>query len=113
MTLLAAGTALVIAAAVQTGWRAPKIFSPLLALGRCSYEIYLTHIFVVLPLCALFVSLGKRMSAVIPLFVASIVLAGVLGWLVAAFYSEPMNRWIRHRTGDQSSRMGAAVSAAS
>ncbi len=109
MTALAIGTSLVIAAIAQTEWRAPKLLSPLLALGRRSYEIYLTHIFVVLPLFALFLHLGKPMTAVFPLFLASIVLAGILGGLVAALYSEPMNRWIRRRTGDDASRLGAAL----
>lgn len=95
MTVLAAGTALVIAWAAQTRWRAPRVLEPLLSLGRHSYEIYLTHIFVVTALFAWFVRAGKPMGAVWWMFAAVIVLAGVLGWAVARWYSEPLNRRLR------------------
>ena len=48
MTILAVGACMVIAAAAQTQWRAPRIFEPILKLGQRSYEVYLTHVFVVL-----------------------------------------------------------------
>jgi len=109
MTALAIGTCLVIAAAVQSSWRSPRILSPFLVLGQRSYEIYLTHMFVVMPLFAVFVHLGKPIQTVPLLFLAVIGCAGALGWLVATVYSEPMNRWIRRKTGDDASVMGAAV----
>jgi peptidoglycan/LPS O-acetylase OafA/YrhL len=98
MTVLAVGTALVIAWAAQTQWRAPRVLEPLLSLGRHSYEIYLTHIFAVMALFAYFVRAGKPMGAVWWMFAAVIVAAGALGWAVARLYSEPLNRWLRRRT---------------
>ena len=71
--------------------------SPLLALGRRSYEVYLTHMFVVFGLFQVFTLGGKSMSAVIPLFIVVIVIAGFLGEAVARLYSEPMNHLIRER----------------
>ncbi|MDE1175924.1 MAG: acyltransferase [Edaphobacter sp.] len=97
MTVLGVGTALVIAWAAQTEWRAPRIFTPLLMLGRRSYEIYLTHIFVVMALFAWFVKAGKPMGAVWWMFAAVIVGAGVLGEVVAVGYSERMNARLRER----------------
>ncbi len=94
-SLFAVGVSLVIAAASQSGWKAPRVFAPLLMLGQRSYEIYLTHMFVVLGLFALFVRWGKPLRGVPLLFVAVIVCAGVLGWGVAVLFAEPMNRWIR------------------
>jgi peptidoglycan/LPS O-acetylase OafA/YrhL len=98
MTVLAVGTALVIAWAAQTQWRAPRALEPLLSLGRHSYEIYLTHIFAVMALFSWFVHAGKPMGAVWWMFVAVIVLAGALGWAVARWYSELLNRWLRRQT---------------
>lgn len=111
MTVLAIGTGLTIAAAAQSPWRAPRLLSPLLILGRNSYEIYLTHVFVVMSLFTVFVHLGKPLQGVPLLFIASITCAGVLGWLIAAFYSEPMNRLIRRKAIGQASALGAAIPA--
>lgn len=72
MTVLAIGTSLTIAAAAQSSWRAPRLLSPLLVLGQRSYEIYLTHVFVVMILFAIFLRLGKPIQAVPLLFLATI-----------------------------------------
>ncbi len=55
MTILAVGTCMVIVSAAQTQWKSPRILSPVLSLGRNSYEVYLLHMFVVFPLFNLFV----------------------------------------------------------
>src|ERR1700731_3401984 len=46
-TLLGVGTCMFIAATTQTEWRSPRVFALLVRIGRYSYEIYLTHMFVV------------------------------------------------------------------
>ena len=109
MTVLAAGTCLAIAAAAQSRWQAPGLLRPLLVLGRNSYEIYLTHMFVVLGLFAVFMHYGAHVRDVAFLFVGVIVGAGLLGVLVAKVYAEPMNRWLRHKTGDDAAALGAAA----
>jgi peptidoglycan/LPS O-acetylase OafA/YrhL len=109
MTVVALATCMIIAAAAQTGWRCSSLLAPFIALGRCSYEIYLTHMFVVLVGYRVFVSLGKPMGAVPLLFTAVIVGAGFLGALAAKIYSEPVNRWLRRRWNDDANRLGAAV----
>jgi peptidoglycan/LPS O-acetylase OafA/YrhL len=107
MTILAVGTCMVIVAAAQTEWRAPRVFGPLLGLGRLSYEVYLTHVFLVLGLFEVFLRMGKPMRGVPVLFVVVIVCAGLLGEVVARFYSEPLNRWLRRRWGE--TRLGSVV----
>lgn len=102
---------MVIIAAAQSGWRSPRIFSPFLLLGQRSYEVYLTHMFVVFALFHLFVMSGKPMKAIPALFIAVILFAGLVGELVARFYSEPLNRWIRKRWGDGPERLGSAIEA--
>lgn len=97
MTVLAIGTCLVIATVAQANWRGPRAIRPLLNLGQRSYEVYLTHMFVVFGLFQLFVLYGKPMKAVAALFIVTIVVAGLLGELVARFYSEPLNRLLRQK----------------
>jgi peptidoglycan/LPS O-acetylase OafA/YrhL len=109
MTILAAGACMVIAAVAQIHWQAPRIFNPLLKFGQRSYEVYLTHVFVVLGLFRLFIAANKPMKVVPALFIGTILLAGVLGELVARAYSEPMNRWLRKRWGDGPERLGSVV----
>jgi peptidoglycan/LPS O-acetylase OafA/YrhL len=112
MTILALGTCMVIAAAAQTHWRSPRVFTPFLILGQRSYEIYLTHMFVVFAFFHLFLMAGKPMWAVPALFTTVIFFAVLLGELVARFYSEPMNRWLRNRWGDGPERLGSLVEVA-
>lgn len=101
MTLLAIGACMLIIAAAQTDWKSPRILYPLRMLGQRSYEIYLTHMFVVYAFFNLFVSIDKPMIAVPVLFVAVILTASIFGDLVARFYSEPLNSWLRNRSGGE------------
>jgi peptidoglycan/LPS O-acetylase OafA/YrhL len=109
MTILAVGTSMVIMTAAQTQWQAPRLIKPLLKLGQRSYEVYLTHVFVVLGLFNIFVAANKPMKAVPALFIAVILFAGVLGEFVARGYSEPMNRWLRKRWGDGPKSLGSII----
>ncbi|MGA7832489.1 MAG: acyltransferase [Terracidiphilus sp.] len=109
MTILSVGACMIIAAASETRWQAPRIFNPLLAYGRRSYEIYLTHMFIIFACFNPFVNLGKPMRLVPLLFLAVIVLSGVLGELVARFYSEPANRWLRARLGVGATTLGSVA----
>ena len=106
-TILAIGACLVIIAAAQNQWKSPRVLSPVLNLGQRSYEVYLTHMFVVFALFNLFVKLGKPMRAVPVLFVVTIVTAALLGDLVANLYSEPLNRRLRTRWGER--RFGSVI----
>jgi peptidoglycan/LPS O-acetylase OafA/YrhL len=109
MTVLAVGACLVIATTAQTAWQSPRLLSPLLRLGQRSYEVYLTHMFVVFALFDLFVFAGKPRAAVPALFLGVILTAGFLGELVARFYSEPMNRLLRQRWGDGPTQLGSVI----
>lgn len=109
MTILAVGTCMVIAAVARTQWRAPRVLKPLVRLGQRSYEVYLTHVFVVLGLFKLFLAANKPMMAVPMLFIAVILSAGVLGEIAARGYSEPMNRRLRKRWGDGPARLGSVI----
>ncbi len=97
MSVIAIGACMIMIAAAQTQWRSPRILEPLLMAGQRSYEVYLTHMFVVFAFFDWFVSRGKPMAAVPALFVIVIVVAVALGDVVSRFYSEPMNRYLRAR----------------
>ena len=95
MSVLALGTCMFIAATAQTQWKSPRVFAPLLKLGQYSYEVYLTHMFVVFALFTSFLNLGKPMRFVPEFFIFTILISAGLGAIVAEFYSEPLNRRLR------------------
>ncbi|HEU0369143.1 MAG TPA: hypothetical protein VFR42_08045 [Candidatus Acidoferrum sp.] len=90
-----------IAATAQAQWKSPRILAPLLGLGKHSYEVYLTHMFVVFAFFDLFVYLGKPLRLAPILFTVVILMAGFLGLLIATTYSEPVNRFLRSRYGNK------------
>jgi peptidoglycan/LPS O-acetylase OafA/YrhL len=108
-SLLGVGTCMFIAATAQAEWRSPRMLAPLVRMGRYSYEIYLTHMFVVFTLFDLFLHAGKPLRGVPILFVFAILFAAFLGAGVANLYSEPANRFLRRRT---SNRVGSGASVA-
>lgn len=95
MSVIAMGACLIMIAASDTQWQSPRVFKPLLGIGQRSYEVYLTHMFVVFAFFHLFVAAGKPMAAVPALFLAVILIAGFFGSAVARYYSEPINRHLR------------------
>ena len=109
MTIVAIGACMVIAAVAQARQRIPVLARPLLWLGQRSYEIYLTHMFVVVGFFVLFTTYGNPMNAVPVLFLAVFVFATILGELVARFYSEPMNRYLRKRWRTGSNALGSVM----
>jgi peptidoglycan/LPS O-acetylase OafA/YrhL len=106
-TLLAVGTCLVIIAAAGTQWKCPAFLRPLRLLGRRSYEVYLTHMFVLFAFLHVFLALNKPMWFVPLYFVFAIVVATLLGDLVARLYSDRVNAWLRRVWGE--GKLGAAI----
>ena len=84
-----------IAATAQIRWKSPRWLAPLLKIGQYSYEVYLTHMFVVFGFFTLFLDAGKPMRLVTVFFVATILVAGLLGGAISHLYSEPLNSWLR------------------
>ncbi|MBN9617384.1 MAG: hypothetical protein J0G35_17610 [Acidobacteriales bacterium] len=104
---------MLIAVAAQTQWRNPRLLKPLVKLGQRSYEVYLTHMFVVFALFHLFVGIGKPTRAVPVLFLSVILIAGLLGDAVARLFSDPINHRLRERFGDGSNKLGSVLEAGS
>jgi peptidoglycan/LPS O-acetylase OafA/YrhL len=81
------------------------------SVGRWSYEIYLTHMLVVLGLVP-FIAASKPAAAWIPVWYAALLIASVaLGWVVHRVYSEPLNRGLRSSSWGGSSSPGGVSSA--
>lgn len=102
LTVLSLATAglLVAGTRVRLGMAAAWL-RPLLACGRLSYEIYLTHGFVVLAVTAWFYGHGAPADAVYPLLGVALVLCWALGALVERVWSAPANHWLRRRLGER------------
>jgi peptidoglycan/LPS O-acetylase OafA/YrhL len=67
------------------------------AVGRCSYEIYLTHMLVILGLMP-FISASRPEIAWVPVWYVALLISSVaLGWVVHRAYSDPLNRALRSR----------------
>jgi peptidoglycan/LPS O-acetylase OafA/YrhL len=96
-TLLALGTCLVMLASVLLHQKGSHFTTPIRWFGRHSYEIYLTHEFLVILGVELYLKLNAQHHAgPLPLwFIGILLLTAPLGWLVARFFSEPLNRALR------------------
>ncbi|HEX3927043.1 MAG TPA: hypothetical protein VHW65_03530, partial [Gemmatimonadales bacterium] len=97
-SLLALSVCLVIAAVTLRRSHGLRWTAPLRWFGRHSYELYLSHEFVVMAGVALFAWKFPHGASrpVIGLFVLGIVLASApLAWALARWFTEPANRWLR------------------
>jgi peptidoglycan/LPS O-acetylase OafA/YrhL len=97
--ILGLGTALLVIAFQQrfeakvTAGHWPT--SPLRWFGRNSYEVYLTHMLVIWPTVGIFYHTNQPLNSAPLWFIAATILSGVLGYIVARFYSEPVNMVFR------------------
>ncbi|HTC76092.1 MAG TPA: acyltransferase [Edaphobacter sp.] len=92
-TVLAMGACLVMFGSVLRGSAGGWLTAPVRWFGRHSYEVYLTHEFVVVWGTMFYVKLRRG-----PLqlwFIGILLLTAPLGWLAARYFSEPMNRRLR------------------
>ena len=98
ITVLEAGTALVliaVAGGVGERWSARGIFATLGFVGTRSYEIYLTHMFVVFSTVAVFKAVNADLAFVGVWYAVAVAVSIALGDFVARGFSFPMNRAIR------------------
>ena len=95
VTALALGTCLVMLAVVQEGKEGRWPTALLRWFGRQSYEVYLTHGFVMMWGIQIFLALGITRAWGPACYLLMFTLSGLLGWIVAQWYSEPMNRRLR------------------
>jgi peptidoglycan/LPS O-acetylase OafA/YrhL len=106
-TFLAIGACMVIIASARTQWQCPTVLRPFLRMGQRSYEVYLTHMFVVFGFFHLFLAIDKPMWFVPVFFIVTIIVATILGDLVASLYSDRMNATLRRQWGE--GKLGSAL----
>ncbi len=98
MLLLTVGTAMLIVALHQgfvARWM--RAASVLRSFGRLSYEIYLTHMFVIWPVVFLYHDAGGDLRTGWMWFAPIVALAWCLGWTLDRFVSAPADRALRRR----------------
>ncbi len=92
-SILALGTCLVIIATVESGFDGGRVTLPIRWLGRLSYEVYMTHEFLVVWMTLLY---ARTLAAPQWLWVIAIsLLACLLGAVTARYVSEPLNARLR------------------
>lgn len=79
--------------------------------GQLSYEIYLTHMFVVYGAVRLFRASGGEMSRGWLWYLPALLLCWVLGVAVERYLSAPCERWLRARLQRAKPALGMAVAA--
>lgn len=99
VTILAIGTAMVLIwqqkRFTEARQKTYRLTGSIRFLGRNSYEVYLTHMFVVYVLVNGYNTLNLSGEWAWGLYLLVIVVSGLLGELVARWYSNPANRMIR------------------
>jgi peptidoglycan/LPS O-acetylase OafA/YrhL len=99
-SLLALGTCCMIFGTVARNRSGRVWTAPLRWFGRHSYEVYLTHEFVVIGLAMLALHVGKASGrgfhyGLLLWIALMLTLSAPLGWVVAKWFSEPLNRRLR------------------
>ena len=77
------------------GWASMRGLSWIRSFGRLSYEIYLTHMFVVYAIVRLFKASGSDIALGYLWYVPALLVSWLLGMLVARFVSIPSDRALR------------------
>jgi peptidoglycan/LPS O-acetylase OafA/YrhL len=95
VSVLALGTACVLWAALELPSSTRR--SWLQVVGESSYEIYLTHMFVVMAAPRLFQASGASLPWVFAFYVATALLSVLLGCVVARYYGAPLAAALRGR----------------
>lgn len=66
-------------------------------MGKHSYEIYLSHMFIVLGGVSIFESINNGSDTGVYILYASVmILASIVGRLLARYYTDPLNKYIRN-----------------
>ncbi|HFL2713453.1 TPA: acyltransferase family protein [Legionella pneumophila] len=102
VTIIEMGTGLMLIAMQEwyvKGNRVGSIWTvPLRWLGRNSYEIYLTHLFLVIAISKTLIYFQPTKLVIGVGYLMTLILSGILGQYIARYFSEPMNQLLREIT---------------
>lgn len=112
--LVLTGSAAMLIAGLHAGHKAApgvpsRAWAWLRSWGRLSYEIYLTHMFVVFGVVGLFKNAGEDMRTGAWWYLPVLLLCWALGLAFARFYSDPCDRALRRRFLHRPIAKGAVV----
>ena len=96
--LLALSVCLVMAAVTLRRKRGSRWSAPLRWFGRHSYELYLSHEFIIIAGVALYARFYPHHASrgTVAVFVVSMLLSTApLAWVLSRWFTEPSNRWLR------------------
>lgn len=95
VTILEIGLAFILMT-INNSKKMHRLILPLQWLGKNSYEIYLTHMFIVMLFAKLFYSLKMSPYLIIIDYLLMIIGCGILGHIVAVYFSSPLNQFFRN-----------------
>ncbi|CZI43403.1 TPA: acyltransferase [Legionella pneumophila] len=102
VTLIEIGTGLLLISMQEwyvKGKRVGSIWTaPLRWLGRNSYEVYLTHPFLVIVISKTLMHFQPTKLVIGVSYLMTLALSGILGQYIARYFSEPMNQLLREKT---------------
>ena len=98
-TLLSLGIGLLLISSVRQSLNPlfRNLLTPLILYGQLSYEIYLTHMFVVFSGIRLYKKYDVSLNDSFLWLVGIIFVAGLLGYIIERYFSKPMNLLIRKK----------------
>ncbi|HLB57113.1 MAG TPA: acyltransferase [Coxiellaceae bacterium] len=94
-TFLEIGIGCILIFMQQSNSKGSVLSKPLRWFGRNSYEIYLTHSFFVILFMLFLFNRAESDAHVFALYLCVLILSGITGQLLASYFSEPMNKWLR------------------
>ncbi len=94
-TIISIGTGFLLISAVRQRLFFSSLLAPITWYGKLSYEIYLTHMFIVYSGIRLYHYFGSPLKYSLLWLFGIIMLSGVIGFFVEKCVSEPLNRKIR------------------
>lgn len=99
LTLLSGGVSLLLVWMHGRGEKDGKIpgFSWLRKMGQYSYEIYLTHMFIVTGIALAYKHFQWEQAVLPYLLLAGTLLCYMSGMFVFRYFSDPVNQWLRRR----------------
>lgn len=103
LILTGSAALLALASAWRAPWRIPGT-AWLQSFGRLSYEVYLTHMFVVWPVVRAFKALPAFAPWGFLWHLPALAASWALGWLVARHVSQPCERALRRRFAERRER---------
>ena len=98
-TILSIGVGLLLISSVRQHLQPliSKVLKPVILYGQLSYEIYLTHVFIVISGVSLYKHYDVSLNYALVWLVGIILISGILGYGVERYFSRPLNLWIRNK----------------